>query len=207
VQNVTLYLDYLCPFAWRGLELVYAAAPYLGLEITLRHFSLEQHNHPQNRGLAQNPAWRIAQQPRSGPRGLLAFLASHAARQQGSAAHLRFALSLLRLHHQEGRPLDEESCVEAAQRAGLELERFLADLEEEEARRKELTYDLEAAAELGVFGTPTFVLPSGDAAYFRFTHLTVEPELAVNLWELFTAFLHNGAHVETLKRPQRQQGA
>jgi len=90
-----------------------------------------------------------------------------------------------------------------APQLGLDLERFMADLEDDEARRLELARDLEAAAELGVFGTPTFVLPSGDVAYFRFTQPTTEPELAVPLWELFTAVLHNGAHIETIGRPRK----
>lgn len=204
LQKVTVYLDYLCPFAWRGLELAYVAAPQLGLDLTLRHFSLEQSNHPDNQGLPKKaPAWKLVEQPLDVPRSLRAFLASHAARQQGKAAHLRFALELFRLRHQERRRLDEETLVEAVGRAGLDLERFMADLEDEESRRLELAVDLEAAGELGVFATPTFVLPSGDAAYFRFTQLTTEPELAVNLWELFTAVLHNGAHIETIRRPQR----
>ncbi len=202
MQTVTVYLDYLCPFAWRGLELAHVVAPQLGLTLKLHHYSLEQAHHPNNAGLPpQAPAWRLAEQPLEGPRSLRAFLGSHAARQQGQAAHLRFALELFRLRHQEGSLLDEEALVEAVGRAGLDLERFLADFEEEESRRLELARDLEAAARLGVFGTPTFVLPSGDAAYFRFTQLTTEPELALELWELFTAVLHNGAYIETIRRP------
>ncbi|MDW8426108.1 MAG: DsbA family protein [Meiothermus sp.] len=203
-MQTLVYLDYLCPFAWRGLELAAVVAPQLGLDLELRHFSLEQGNHPANAGLPrQAPAWKLVEQPLDGPKSLRAFLASHAARQQGKAAHLRFALELFRLRHQERRMLgDDQTLVEAVGRAGLDLERFLADLEDEEERRSELARDLEEAAERAVFGTPTFVLPSGDAAYFRFTELTTEPELAVPLWELFTAVLHNGAHVETIKRPR-----
>lgn len=205
MQTVTVYLDYLCPFAWRGLELMHVVAPQLGLEPELRHFSLEQGNHPENRGLPrQAPRWKLAEQPLEGPKSLRAFLASHAARQQGKVAHLRFALELFRLRHQERRGLDDDQTfVEAVSRAGLDLERFMADLEDEEDRRIELGRDLEDAGELAVFGTPTFVLPSGDAAYFRFTELTTEPELALPLWELFTAVLHNGAHIETIKRPRK----
>ncbi len=204
MQRVTVYLDYLCPFAWRGLELAYVVAPQLALDFEIRHYSLEQGNHPENASLPRNaPVWKLAEQPLEGSKALRAFLASHAAKQQGKAAHLRFALELFRLRHQERRRLDEETLVDAVSRAGLDLERFMADLEDEESRRLELARDLEQAGELGVFGTPTFVLPSGDAAYFRFTQLTTEPELAVNLWELFTSVLHNGAHIETIKRPRK----
>jgi predicted DsbA family dithiol-disulfide isomerase len=203
VQTITVYLDYLCPFAWRGLELAHVVAPQLGLELELRHFSLEQGNHPENQGLPRHaPVWKLAEQPLESSKSLWAFLASHAARQQGKAAHLRFALELFRLRHQHRQALDEQTFVEAVGRAGLDLERFMADLEDQETRRLELARDLEEAGERAVFGTPTFVLPSGDAAYFRFTELTTEPELAVPLWELFTSVLHNGAHIETIKRPR-----
>ncbi len=204
MQTVTVYLDYRCPFAWRGLELIHVVAPQLGLELELRHYSLEQGNHLENQGLPRHaPYWKLAEQPLEGPKSLRAFLASHAARQQGKVAHLRFALELFRLRHQDGRELnDDQTFVEAVSRAGLDLERFMADLEDEEDRRIELARDLAEASERGVFGTPTFVLPSGDTAYFRFTELTTEPELAVPLWELFTAVLHNGAYVETIKRPR-----
>ncbi|MGK0618588.1 DsbA family oxidoreductase [Meiothermus cerbereus] len=205
MQRVTVYLDYLCPFAWWGLELAYVVAPQLGLDLVIQHYSLEQGDHPENASLPRNaPTWKLAEQPLEGPRSLRAFLASHAARQQGKAAHLRFALELFRLHHQDKRELnDDQTFVEVVGRAGLDLERFMADLEDEESRRLELARDLEQAGELGVFGTPTFVLPSGDAAYFRFTQLTTEPELALNLWELFAAVLYNGAHIETIKRPRK----
>lgn len=205
MQTVAIYLDYLCPFAWRGLELVQVVAPQLGLDLQLRHYSLEQGNHRENAGLPRNaPVWKLVEQPLEGSKALRAFLASHAAKQQGRAAHLRFALELFRLRHQDKRELgDDETFVDAVSRAGLDLERFMADLEDEEDRRIELGRDLEDAGELAVFGTPTFVLPSGDAAYFRFTQLTTEPELAMNLWELYTAVLHNGAHIETIKRPRK----
>jgi predicted DsbA family dithiol-disulfide isomerase len=204
MQTVTIYLDYLCPYAWRGLELAYVVAPQLGLDLVIHHYSLEQGNHPENASLPRNaPTWKLAEQPLEGAKSLQAFLASHAARQQGKAAHLRFALELFRLRHQERRKLDEDqTLVDAVSRAGLDLERFMADLEDEESRRLELARDLEQAGELGVFGTPTFVLSSGDAAYFRFTQLTTEPELALNLWELFTAVLYNGAYIETIRRPR-----
>ena len=43
---ITVYHDFLCPFAWRGLELLAA----LEIPFTSRHFSLVQGNHPNNAG-------------------------------------------------------------------------------------------------------------------------------------------------------------
>lgn len=205
MQTVSIYLDYSCPFAWRGLELINIVAPLSGLDLEIRHYSLEQGSHKENTGLPQNaPVWKLVEQPLEGPKSLRAFLASHAARQQGKAAHLRFALELFRLrHHDKCKLNDDQAFVDAVSRAGLDLERFMADLENQEDRRLELSRDLEDACELGVFGTPTFVLPSGDTAYFRFTQLTSEPELAVSLWQLFSEVLHNGSSIETIRRPRK----
>ncbi|MEW6421644.1 MAG: hypothetical protein AB1511_07935 [Deinococcota bacterium] len=44
--------------------------------------------------------------------------------------------------------------------------------------REALGADLRAAAALGVFGTPTFVLPDGNAAYLRFSRLVHGAEAA-----------------------------
>lgn len=205
MSTVTVYFDFLCPFAWRGLELIAVVAPQLALDLELRHYSLEQGNHKENTGLPRNaPVWKLAEQPADKQMGLKAFLASHAAKYQGKAAHLRFVLELFRLRHQDKADLNaDETLVEAAGRAMLDLDRFMADLEDDEGRRAELAQDLGAAGDLAVFGTPTFVLPSGDAAYFRFSQLTTEPELAINLWDLYTQVLHNGANIETIKRPRK----
>lgn len=204
---IAVYVDYACPFAWRGLELAHRVAAPLGLEFEVRHYSLEQGNHPQNAALPRGrPAWRLAEQPLGAdPKSRLpVFFASLAARQQGNSAHERFALELFRLRHREGRDLLEPGAVEeAARRAELEPERFARDRADEAARRSDLAADLGAADDLAVFGTPTFVLPSGHAAYLRFRELPATPEAAVALWRLYEAVLESPAGIETVKRPRR----
>ncbi|MDX2005297.1 MAG: DsbA family protein [Meiothermus sp.] len=214
MSTVTVYFDYLCPFAWRGLELLNVVAPLEGFDLELRHFSLVQGNHADNANLPRSaPAWKLAEQPMEALRGdpspfryggMMAFLASHAAAQQGKAAHLSFALELFRLRHREKAELHEPSTlILAAERAGLGVGRFQDDLAEEAARRGELAKDLEQAGELAVFGTPTIQLPGGQAAYLRFANLTTEPEAALRLWGQFVGVLESGAHIETIKRPRR----
>ena len=68
--------------------------------------------------------------------------------------------------------------------------------------RADLRADLAAAAELGVFGTPTFVLPQGHAAYFRFANL-VPPEKALETYQLYVSVLESDARIETIKRAKR----
>ena len=56
---ITVYHDFLCPFAWRGLELLAA----LEIPFASRHFSLVQGNFATNVGLPRNaPAWKLVDQ-------------------------------------------------------------------------------------------------------------------------------------------------
>ncbi len=206
---ITVYFDYLCPFAWRGLELINAIAPSLKLEFEAKHYSLTQGNHASNTPLPRGkPVWKLAEQPesnldeaQSGAR--LAFLASHAARQQGKHLYDRFVLELFRAKHAQKAALTMETMLEAARHAELDLQKFQHDLADEPARLKELGADLDAADEIAVFGTPTFVLESGNAAYFRFKNLPESLHEKVALWNLYTSVLEHDAVIETVKRPRK----
>lgn len=78
----------------------------------------------------------------------------------------------------------------------------MADLADDAGLRQALGSELRDAAALGVFGTPTFVLPDGNAAYLRFSQLIRDPAEARALWNLYGEVLHSGAGVETIKRPR-----
>lgn len=209
-----LYFDFLCPYAWRGVELAHVLRG-CGETFRLRHFSLVQGNHPENKD-REGVQWWLSDQPldAEGQGGYLkyqrpslnAFLAAHAASRQGEEKSWAFTLALFRLHHEDGRELDEAALQGAAERAGLDLAGWHKDRQDEVARRRELRGDLEAAAALGVFGTPTFVLSSGDAAYFKFEGLTRDPHAAQNLWSLFSGALHSEAQVATIRRPVPRKG-
>lgn len=203
-----LYFDFLCPYAWRGTEMAHALRE-CGEEFRLRHFSLVQGNHPENKD-QDAVQWWLSDQPLDAEGGngylkyqrpsLNAFLAARAAYRQGEDRSWAFTLALFRLHHEDGRELDEAAFQDAAQRAGLDLEQWRKDRQDEAALRRELREDLEASAALGIFGTPTFVLSSGDVAYFKFEGLTRDPHAAQNLWGLFTGTLHSEAQVATIRR-------
>jgi predicted DsbA family dithiol-disulfide isomerase len=207
---INVYHDFLCPFAWRGLELLTA----LEIPVASRHFSLLQGNHPENAGLPRNaPAWKLVDQTLGAAANpalpayfnnvngsLETFFASHAALQQGREAHLRFALELYRARHRDSKTLNAETALEAAKTAKLDLSAFNAALADEAARRTELAADLEAAGKLGVFGTPTIQLETGDIAYFRFSNLPNTKAEKRKAWKLFEGTLTSGARIETIKR-------
>ncbi len=209
---ITVYYDYLCPFAWRGLELLVA----LEIPFTARHYSLVQGNHPNNADLARNaPAWKLATQTLGDAANknlpayfkvdgsLEAFFASHAAMHQGCEAHTRFALELFRAHHQDNKALTAETALHAAKSAKLDMDAFAAALKNETTLRAELAADLEAAGELGVFGTPTIQLETGDIAYFRFAKLPETHIAKLEAWNVFTGTLRSEARIETIKRAKK----
>lgn len=216
VDATDVYIDFLCPFAWRGVELAAALRPQ-GERFRLRHYSLIQGNHPDNAGAEQaagQPTWQLTEQPldavgegyfRHTGASLRAFLAAHAAALQGEDAAWAFALALFRAVHEEKEALDDPDILRrAAETASLDLPRWETDRADEAARRAELRADLDEAAQIGVFGTPTFVLPDGHAAYYRFGALTRDPAQARTHWDLYVAVLHSGAQIGTIKRARHR---
>ncbi|WP_019586264.1 DsbA family oxidoreductase [Deinococcus apachensis] len=201
-----LYFDFLCPFAWRGVELADVLRREQRLSFRLRHFSLVQGNHPENPD-RKNPTWWLHEQGAgegspSQQASLSAFLAGQAAALQGEEAAWAFTLALLRARHEHKGELDEGTIRAAAGEAGLDLTRLEATLADDAVLREALAADLRDAAALGVFGTPTFVLPDGHAAYLRFSKLIRDGTGAQALWELYGEVLHSGAGIETIKRPR-----
>ncbi len=205
-----IFFDFVCPYAWRGLEMAALLRPQ-GESFRLRHFSLVEGNHPDNKdGLN----WRITDQPADADGGeeymqyqrpsLNAFLAAQAAYRQGEEAAWNFTLALYRAHHEQKRELEEATFTQAAQEVRLNLEQWQRDRQDAAGLRRSLRADLDAAAEIGVFGTPTFVLDDGSAAYYRFENLVRDPDRARQLWTLYTNVLHSGAGIATIKRAKHR---
>lgn len=166
-----------------------------GLELHWRYFSLEQVN--QKHG----PDWKLWEQPESYPsRGRLAWKGAEAARQQGPEAFERFHLALLRLRHEESWELTRpETIVEAARRAGLDLEQFQRDFQA--ATLDGLARDHEEGVQrYGVFGTPTLVFPGGRAAYLKLRPLPPESEYPA-VWERLKDIIAGRPYIEEIKRP------
>ncbi|HBY99513.1 MAG TPA: disulfide bond formation protein DsbA, partial [Chloroflexi bacterium] len=123
-----IYFDFVCPYVYRAalwLETVEQRSNE-PLRFRWRYFPLAQINNKQEgwkvwEQPVVNPAWN---EVRSG-RGLRAMWAHEAARQQGQAAANAYRLALLRAVHEDGLSLSgEEATQMAAERAGLDLDRW-----------------------------------------------------------------------------------
>ncbi|MFC5848487.1 DsbA family protein [Deinococcus petrolearius] len=205
-----LYFDFLCPYAWRGVELANVLKAE-GEAFRLRHFSLVQGNHPGNAAAksAGDVTWWLSDQPAGeGPAhqqgSLGAFLAHTAAARQGEEASWAFALALFRRRHEQEQALDEAAIQGAAGDAGLDAAQFAADRQDDAGLRAALRRELSDAADLGVFGTPTFVLEDGAAAYYRFENLTRDPQTARAWWDLYRTVLNDEAGIATIKRAKNR---
>lgn len=205
-----LFFDFLCPYAWRGVELA-AALREQGEPFRLRFFSLVEGNHPDNAG---NLTWKLTDQPTdaAGGEGYLkhqrpsygAFLAAQAAYRQGEEKAWAFTLALYRAHFEQKKELDQPAFAQAAQEAALDLKQWQQDRQDEAGLRAALRREFDDAREIGVFGTPTFVLPGGEAAYYRFENLTRDPDQARQFWTLFTQVMHSDAGIGTIKRARNR---
>ena len=201
-ETILVFFDYLCPYAWRGAELVERVAGPLGLRFDFVHFSLYQAN-------TKDEGWQLwnerhdPQDP-AGSWGLLPFLASIAARQQGREAHDRFRLELLRRRHRDHAPFTPATVMEAAEAAGLHLASLERELANPEARTT-LAREHHQAVHEGVFGTPTFKWPDGPTAYVRLKELPQGEQEAADLFTRLQGMLHDHPYLETVRQP-RQEG-
>ena len=202
-EAISVYFDYLCPFAWRGAEVADVVSRELGFRFTWKHFSLYQSNYG---GQEQWQLWNDPIDPddEGGSKGLLPFLASCAARRQGEEAYHAFRLGALRARHGDNRSYSAESVRHIAEQAGLHLPQFEEDLANPECRTM-LASEHHHAASLNVFGTPTFHLPSGHLSYFRISRLPETPRETVDLFLHYRSLLETYPYLETIKRPREKR--
>ena len=167
------------------------------LEVEWKPFSLEQVNQK------VGDAYRVWDEPEDQiPPGIWGLRAGIAARRQGREQAGRFLLGLLRARHVDRRDLgDRAVLLEMAQEAGLDVERFVTDLEDREALREIAESHTEAVEKYGVFGTPTFIFAGGSSAFLKMLKPESKEEAArgyATLMELMQGELLVGE----MKRPQ-----
>ncbi|MCA9836848.1 MAG: DsbA family protein [Trueperaceae bacterium] len=202
METVTVYFDYLCPYAKRGMELASLIQEPLELNFDWKHYSLAQGNY---RGEDDWQLWQdsLSKDDRAGGKGLLPFLASYAARRQGDD-FTNFRLKMFKSYHDERKPYSLENILATAQEAGLELERFEQDLQSDAARASLAEEHSEAVAR-DISATPTFCFDSGAAAYFRFKSLPETAHEASQFFLDYRKMLERYPDLETIRRPYKRR--
>jgi len=196
VSEPTVYIDFLCPWAYRGSMWLAGVEKAGRIHPTYRFFSLSQ-NHATREGAPAPPIWE--RDPRA--KGLPAFLAATAARSQGEAAGSHFRLALQRARHEDQLPVDDVTTHRlAAERAGLDVGRFEMDLKA--ADFTTLAREHADAVRRGVFGVPTLVWPEGRSYYLKITDL-IPAERAVPLYDAIET-VHRFGEVIEIKTPESE---
>ncbi len=170
------------------------------LDVTWRSFPLEQVN-------SQDEDWVFWEQSVDDVRGLRAFLAAEAVRNQGEAAFRAFMLALLRAVHERKMPVHELDTIKGAadQTPNLDVDRMLQDMKRSDLRDRIARDYREGVDEFGVFGTPTFRFEGGDPVFVK---ATIPPqEDALSFFESLRSFSAHRPYVRELKKPRRPESS
>ena len=166
-------------------------------KVNWKPFSLAQVNQKIGEGYKvwEEPAEKL-------PPGVWGLRAGLAAGRQGSEQFERFFSLLLKARHEDRKELgDKEMLKDVAQEAGLDVERFMRDLEDPSTLQQVAESHTEAVEEHGAFGTPTFVFPNGASGYLKM--LPPEgKEQAVKAFDTVMELMEGEAFVGEVKRPQ-----
>ena len=196
--KLDVYFDYACPFGWAGQVWLDDVNEKTGgkLDITWRIFPLEQVN-------AKDPEFKLWRQPNDGTSSSLrSFQGFHAAKLQGEELFKKFHAALFEKRHTDGRNLAGQAVLEsAATEAGLDLDKFRADLRSDAVFaqiEEDFTYGQQ---QLGVFGTPTIVYDNDSSAYIQINFRDM-PSDPVVFFDEFTAIVRERPNVFEIKRPR-----
>ena len=192
----TVYIDFLCPWAYRGAMWLADVEKAGRIRPHFRFFSLSQ-NHDARQGSSEPAVWE--RNPHA--KGLPAFLAATAARAQGVEAGERFRLGLQRARHEDHLPVDERTTHRlVAERSGLDVARFEQDVDQSDFTT--LAREHAEAVQRGVFGVPTLVWPEGRSYYLKITDL-IPPDRAVALYDAIET-VHRFGEVIEIKTPESE---
>jgi predicted DsbA family dithiol-disulfide isomerase len=196
ISEPTVYIDFLCPWAYRGAMWLAEAEKAGRIRPQFRFFSLSQ-NHEARGGSGHPPVWERNPQAQ----GLRAFLAATAARAQGAEAGDRFRLALQRARHEDHLPVDQPTTHRVvAERAGLDVARWEADLRATDFTT--LAREHDEAVRRGVFGVPTLAWPEGRSYYLKITDL-IPANRAVALYDAIET-VHRFGEVIEIKTPESE---
>ena len=167
------------------------------IEVTWKPFSLQQVN--QKVG-PDYEAW--AEPDDEMHHSVWGLRAGEAARRQGEDALRRFMPLILKARHEDRKELNDKGLLKGlATEAGLDVDRFMKDLDDRSLLDDIAASHTKAVEELGVFGTPTFVFENGAAAFLKMIKPKTQED-AVRSFDTLMALMQTEVTVGEVKRPQ-----
>ena len=197
VMRFDVFFDYTCPFVYRAAEVIdkVQRSGDRALDVRWRYFSLAQVN-------SKDDGWTVWDAPESeSVRGRLSFQAAEAARRQGRFEEMHWGL--LRARHRDRLDIDGDAVYDLAAAAGLDMDRFKADVADPSILKTLASDHTTAVEEHGVFGTPTFVFAGGEAAYVRLAPSALE-DGAAEVLERVLAVAAAEPRILEIKRPHKR---
>ena len=191
-----VFFDYSCPYVYRASLLIDSVRRSgRELDVRWRYFSLTQVN-------SKDDGWTVWGAPPGEPvRGRLAFAAAEAARRQHRFDDLHHAM--LDARHRDRQDLDDPHVVETlATQAGLDVDQLKADIADPSILDTLASDHRHAVAELGVFGTPTFVFAAGASAYVRL-RAPEESDGSLEVFDRLLAVAADEPRILEIKRPRK----
>ena len=166
------------------------------LDITWKNFPLEQVNSK------EGPDWKLWEQGDSFPsKGLLALKAGEAAKKQGAEKFQKFHVGLLNARHMQRKAIDKlEILTDVAKDAGLDIDKFLEDINDPQALKTIAADYEEAKANYGVFGVPTMFTDAGASAFVKMMP-PPPPEQAREVFESVLGVVNGVPNLQEIKRP------
>ena len=168
------------------------------LDISWKNFSLQQINSK------EGDDFKVWEQPGAldgTDNTLLAHRAGLAAKRQGKEAFQSFFMTLLRARHEDKKDLNDPTVIQdAVENSGIDQARFREDVADPTLLKDLAESHTKAVEEVGAFGVPTFVFPSGKAAFLK---MFIPPDdQAAEMFEVLSKTISEFDHVGEIKRPQ-----
>jgi predicted DsbA family dithiol-disulfide isomerase len=166
------------------------------VEVDWQPFSLAQINNDK-----EDKVWERPEVIDGSDNTLLAHRAGLAAKRQGKDAFEKFFITLLKARHEDKADLTDPAVMnDAATASGLDQARFREDIMDPDLVKEIGESHTKAVDEVGAFGVPTFVFPSGKSAFLK---MFIPPaDQAEEIHDTMFKAMSEFAHVGEFKRPQ-----
>jgi predicted DsbA family dithiol-disulfide isomerase len=195
-DRIRFHFDPLCPWAWQGSRWIREVAKVRDIEVEWRLFSLQLINADRDDPLADEhvkgtPALRT-----------LALIR----RAGGNDAVGRVYETLGEMVHDNGESLTSETVQRAVAASGFDAS-LVDDALADESTSEEVRSEFEAAvSDVGCFGVPTIVLPSGRGMFGPVVAVAPTGEAAGEMWDRVRWMIDYDGFFELKRERDRKPG-